>query len=118
MKTAILIALTLASRCLAADAEIAKLPTREYRVPFAFLVWLQDTNRDPDTRLSLSGVPSAPGCEYLYIAGGERLVVRHTSSFLDALEQLATQWKKNGRSVPPDAKLLKVLRDQDTSPNR
>jgi hypothetical protein len=121
MNRFVLILLALAARyVMAADTRPA-LATAEYRVPHAFIEWLQHEGKPPPVypagmiiceRMSLgtSDYRWPPNAFAIYIAASSRLIVKHTPPFLKALDQLAAQWRRTGQKIPPNAKLLQALR--------
>jgi hypothetical protein len=102
--------------------------TSEYRVPSAFITWLEDATNPPQVtsaeegpstsatvcyRMSLGVTNRWPlGASAVYMAAEGRLIVTHTAPFLGALGQLAAQWRRQQGKQPPNPTLLEVLQDQ------
>lgn len=121
MKRIALCLLALTARCLTAADAPSAFATKEYRVSPAFINWLQYEGKPPPVypegmigceRMSLgvSAYRWPTGARASYLATPDRLIVTHTPAFLNALDQLAAQWRRTGQKIPPDAKLLQALR--------
>ena len=125
MKRIALFILIGAVQSVAADDAPPALETSQYRVPFAFIEWVENEGKPPPryppgmcvcNKLSLGASPWPAGASGVYLASGSRLIVRHTPLFLKAVAQLILQWQREGGRRPPDPRLLKILRDQCPSP--
>ena len=75
-------------------------------------------DRQPKEWLVQSGVPFSAGPSAIYISESQKLIVRHTKSYHDALKQMVAAWRKQGRNKPPDPKILQTLRELDAIPKQ
>ena len=72
-------------------------------------------DKQPKEWLVQSAVPFSDAPSSVYISESQRLLVRHTKAYHDALNRLVTDWHKQGRNKQPDPKTLQRIRDLDTA---
>ena len=120
MKTAILLVLAFVLTCSAVDDPAPARATREYRVSYDFVDWLNQGYTVP-CKMAFPGPWTNPQFSAMYIPlsrNDGRLIVRFTPAYLNTLDQLFTQWQRHGRKTPPNLKLLEALRDPDGLPKK